>query len=212
MFYFHKSIKLDGNFFGNVIDPYDVLDLINDMEIVIVLKLLMSSIQLEEKENNDREKVGKMTQKKYSVNVNLIKITPSLLFKCTFVMDHLRKYYYCSFEYLLYTNECYYFRFTLTEAISLRSYSKIYLSYIMFHKGNRNCDGRNDCDNNDNGFKSWLKPNEDYIELNIEILSNKKTLKAVLLVETLGMLAKNSIIVFFENITIILDKLIYSKS
>lgn len=190
-----------------------MLDLIKDTEIVIVLELLMSSIQLEEKENNDREKVGKMTQKEYDINVNLIKITPSLLFKCTFVMDHFRIYYYCSFEYLLYPNEWYCFRFTLTEVISLRSYSKIYLPYIMFHKGNRNCNGSNHCDSNDNGFKSWLKPNEDYIELKIEMLSNKKILKAVLLVETLGMLAKNAIkVFFFENITIILDKLIYAKS
>lgn len=197
-FYFHKSITLDWMSFENVIGSnlYDVIDLMTNKDKVIVLKLLLNSIKLEDIDNDE---ISKMTQKEYDANVSLIKISPSSLFKYSFVLNHLGKYYCCSFEYLLYTNECYYLRFTLTEVISLRSYSKIYLPYIMFRKEKNNS-------------KPWVKLNSNYTEFHPDKFRYKSKLNKVLLEEALGILAKNTSIVFFENDSIILHKLSYVKS
>lgn len=187
-YYINKQIILDSEDFINIIgsDPRDVWEKMSDKDMIIAHKILMNTVKM----RNIMLKI--LTEKNYDSMLKLIKIKPSCFFRFTFVILHIKKYFCCAFEFIVYSKENYFLRLMLTETITSRSYSKLYLPYYM-----------NKTIHIIEELKKILV--EEY-KLKKEMLSNKKRLRNVLVDEAWGILTKNSNVVFYENIDIILNK------
>ena len=81
----------------------------------------------------------------------------------------------------------------ITEILTSRSYTKIYLPYVMHKK-----------ENNENILKKKL---EEKFNLKKTLINDKKKLREIVYNETLKILAKNTEFVLYENIDNILEKI-----
>lgn len=188
-FYINKFIILDSQDFINIIGmaPEDICRLLSEKEKVICNYILLHSVKMK----NIVMKI--LTERNYDTMIRLMKIKPSCFFRFSFAMTHVKRYFCCAFEFVVYSRENFFLRLMLTETVTCRSYSKLFLPYIMISTIT-----------NMNELKKSL---EYKFNLSKKLFKNKQKLRQVLYDESENILTKNPHLVIFENIDIILEKL-----
>ena len=134
----------------------------------------------------------------YLTAFRLQKINPISFFKYKFVFKHIKRYFICSLEFLIYSRENYFLRIMVMESITSRSYSKIYIP-IYFIK----------IEYDAKEMEKFLKKKYDVIN---RLYQNKQKLKQFLLVESQNLLQKNNsdgtdALILFENIEFLVDRI-----
>lgn len=188
-FYINKSLILDSQDFINIIGmaPEDVCGLLSEKDKVTCNYILLHSVKM----RNIVMKI--LTERNYDSMIRLMKIKPSCFFRFAFAMTHVKRYFCCAFEFVVYSRENFFLRLMLTETVTCRTYSKLFLPYIMISTITN---------------MNELKKNLEYkFNLSKKLFKNKKKLRQVLYDESENMLTKNPHLVIFENIDIILEKL-----
>ena len=188
-FYINKSLILDSQDFINIIGmaPEDICGLLSEKDKVICNYILLHSVKM----RNIVMKI--LTERNYDSMIRLMKIKPSCFFRFAFAMTHVKRYFCCAFEFVVYSRENFFLRLMLTETVTCRTYSKLFLPYIMMSTITN---------------MNELKKNLEYkFNLSKKLFKNKKKLRQVLYDESENMLTKNPHLVIFENIDIILEKL-----
>ena len=109
------------------------------------------------------------------------------------MITHIKRYFCVAFEFLVYSKENYFLRLMLTETVTSRSYSKIYLPYNMFMK--------------ETDMSQLRKKLEEKYKISKKFFSDTKELRKIIENETQQILTKNPNIIIFENIDVILEKL-----
>ena len=134
----------------------------------------------------------------YLTAFRLQKINPISFFKYKFVFKHIKRYFICSLEFLIYSRENFFLRIMVMESITNRSYSKIYIP-IYFIK----------IEYDEKVLEKFLKKKYDVIN---RLYQNKQKLKKFLLVESQNLLQKNNsdgtdALILFENIEFLVDRI-----
>ena len=188
-FFIHKAIILNSSDFTNIIgmEPKNIFDLMTETDKNIVYYLFLNSVKM----RNVMTQV--LNEQNYDSMLRLMKINPSCFFRFKFVITHIKRYFSVAFEFLVYSKENYFLRLMLTETITSRSYSKIYLPYLMCRK------------ENDMGLLK--KKLEEKYKISKKFFHDTKKLRKIIENETQQILTKNPNLIIFENIDIILEKL-----
>ena len=131
-YYIHKEIILDSEDFTHIIgiEPKNINDLMSDKDKFITNYILLHTIKM----RNIMTKI--LTEHNYDSKLKLIKINPSCFFRFKFVFNHIKKYFGTAFEFLVFNKECFFLRLMITEILTSRSYTKIYLPFVMYKKEN----------------------------------------------------------------------------
>ena len=188
-YYIHKEIILNSEDFTHIIgiEPKNINDLMSDKDKFITNYILLHTIKM----RNIMTKI--LTEHNYDSMLKLIKINPSCFFRFKFVFNHIKKYFGTAFEFLVFNKECFFLRLMITEILTSRSYTKIYLPFDMYKK-----------ENNENILKKKL---EEKFNSKKTLINDKKKLREIVYNETLKILAKNKEFVLYENIDNILEKI-----
>ena len=194
-YYMTKNIILTPLDFENIIgcDYSDIYTIIDDKDNFFCLYFLLGTIQ-----KMKHILIKMLNSSNYLTAFRLQKISPISFFKYKFVFKHIKRYFICSLEFLIYTRENFFLRIMVMETMSNRSYSKI---YIPFYSINIEFDIKE--------MEKFLK--QKYSVIN-SLYENKQKLKKFLLIESQNLLTKNSpegsdALVLFENIKFLVDKI-----
>ena len=188
-FFIHKAIILNSSDFTNIIgmEPKNIFDLMSEKDKIITYNIFLNSVKM----RNVMTQV--LNEHNYDSMLRLMKINPSCFFRFKFVITHIKRYFCVAFEFLVYSKENYFLRLMLTETVTSRSYSKIYLPYNMFMK--------------ENDMSQLRKKLEEKYKISKKFFSDTKELRKIIENETQQILTKNPNIIIFENIDVILEKL-----
>lgn len=188
-FYIKKAITLDEGDFTNLIgmEPKDIFELMSDKDIVIANYLMLHSVKM----RNIMTKI--LTESNYDSMIRLMKIKPSCFFRFNFSMIHIKRYFTCAFEFVVYSRENFFLRLMLTETLTCRSYSKLFIPYYMY--------------SNITNMNELKKSLEEKYKLSKKLFKNKKKLKAILYEESETILTKSLSLVIYESIDVIIEKL-----
>ena len=127
-----------------------------------------------------------------------MKLKPISFFKYKFVFKHIKRYFICSLEYLVYSRENHFLRIMIMETITNRCYSKIYIPFFSIKK---------DLD---------TKETQEILIEKYEVINNlyqdKNKLKQFLSEECKALLTKNpsdgsNVLVLFENIEFLVERI-----
>jgi hypothetical protein len=194
-YYMTKNIILTPLDFENIIgcDYSDIYTIIDDKDNFFCLYFLLGTIQ-----KMKHILIKMLNSSNYLTAFRLQKISPISFFKYKFVFKHIKRYFICSLEFLIYSRENFFLRIMVMETMSNRSYSKI---YIPFYSINIEFDIKE--------MEKFLK--QKYSVIN-SLYENKQKLKKFLLIESQNLLTKNSpegsdALVLFENIKFLVDKI-----
>ena len=188
-FFIHKAIILNSSDFTNIIgmEPKNIFDLMSEKDKIITYNIILNSVKM----RNVMTQV--LNEQNYDSMLRLMKISPSCFFRFKFVITHIKRYFCVAFEFLVYSKVNYFLRLMLTETVTSRSYSKIYLPYVMFMK--------------ENDMSQLRKKLEEKYKISKKFFSDTKELRKIIENETQQILSKNPNIIIFENIDVILEKL-----
>ena len=194
-FYMYKNIILTPLDFENILgcDYSDIYTIIDDRDNFHCLYFLLSTIQ-----KMKHILIKMLNSGNYLTAFRLQKINPISFFKYKFVFKHIKRYFICSSEFLIYTRESFFLRIMVTESITNRSYSKI---FIPIHSIKFEFDI--------NEMEKFLKKKYDAIT---SLYQNKQKLKKFLLEESQNLLKKKTSIgpdalILFENIEFLVDRI-----
>ena len=194
-YYINKNIILTPLDFENIIgcDYSDIYTIIDDKDNFHCLYFLLGTIQ-----KMKHILIKMLNSSNYLTAFRLQKINPISFFKYKFVFKHIKRYFICSLEFLIYSRENFFLRIMVMETMNNRSYSKI---YIPFYSVKIEYDIKE--------MEKFLK--KKYCVIN-SLYENKQKLKKFLLVESQNLLTKNSpegsdALVLFENIKFLVDKI-----
>ena len=194
-FYMYKNIILTRLDFENILgcDYSDIYTIIDDRDNFHCLYFLLGTIQ-----KMKHILIKMLNSGNYLTAFRLQKINPISFFKHKFVFKHIKRYFICSLEFLIYTRESFFLRIMVTESITNRSYSKIFIPIYTIK------------------FEFDIKEMEKFLKQKYEAITslyqNKKNLKKFLLEESRNLLTKNSsdgpdALVLFENIEFLVDRI-----
>ena len=188
-FFIHKAIILNSSDFTNIIgmEPKNIFDLMSEKDKIITYNIFLNSVKM----RNVMTQV--LNEHNYDSMLRLMKISPSCFFRFKFVITHIKRYFCVAFEFLVYSKVNYFLRLMLTETVTSRSYSKIYLPYNMFMK--------------ETDMSLLRKKLEEKYKISKKFFSDTKELRKIIENETQQILSKNPNIIIFENIDVILEKL-----
>ena len=194
-FYINKNIILTQLDFENTLgcDYSDIYTIIDDKDNSYCLYFLLGTIQ-----KMKHLLIKMLNSSNYLTAFRLQKINPVSFFKYKFVFKHIKRYFVCSLEFLIYSREVFFLRIMVMESITNRSYSKI---YIPFYTVEIEFDIKE--------MEKFLK--EKYSVIN-SLYENKIKLKKFLLEESQNLLTKNSaegpeVLILFENIEFLVEKI-----
>ena len=194
-FYIYKNIILTPLDFENILgcDYSDIYTIIDDNDNFLCLTFLLGTIQ-----KMKYILVKMLNSGNYLTAFRLQKINPISFFKYKFVFKHIKRYFICSLEFLIYSRENFFLRIMVMESITNRSYSKIYIP-IYFIK----------IEYDEKEMEKFLKKKYDVIN---RLYQNKQKLKKFLLVESQNLLQKNNsdgtdALILFENIEFLVDRI-----
>ena len=134
----------------------------------------------------------------YLTAFRLQKINPISFFKYKFVFKHIKRYFICSLEFLIYSRENFFLRIMVMETLNNRSYSKIYIPFYTIK------------------IEFDFKEMEKFLIQKYDAINNlyqdKEKLKKFLLKESQNLLKKNSStgvdsLILFENIEFLVEKI-----
>ena len=191
----YKNIILTPLDFENILgcDYSDIYTIINDRDNFYCLYFLLGTVQ-----KMKHILIKMLNSGNYLTAFRLQKIEPISFFKYKFVFKHIKRYFICSLEFLIYSRENFFLRIMVMESITNRSYSKIYIPIyavkIEFDKKE---------------MEKFLKQKYDAIN---SLYQNKEKLKKFLLIESQNLLTKNNsdgpdALILFENIEFLIDRI-----
>ena len=194
-YYMYKNIILTPLDFENILgcDYSDIYTIINDRDNFYCLYFLLGTVQ-----KMKHILIKMLNSGNYLTAFRLQKIDPISFFKYKFVFKHIKRYFICSLEFLIYSRENFFLRIMVMESITNRSYSKIYIPIyavkIEFDKKE---------------MEKFLKQKYDAIN---SLYQNKEKLKKFLLIESQNLLTKNNsdgpdALILFENIEFLIDRI-----
>lgn len=194
-FYMYKNIILTPLDFENILgcDYSDIYTIIDDRDNFHCQYFLLSTLQ-----KMKHILIKMLNSGNYLTAFRLQKINPISFFKYKFVFKHIKRYFICSSEFLIYTRESFFLRIMVSESITNRSYSKI---FIPIHSIKFEFDI--------NEMEKFLKKKYDAITT---LYQNKQKLKKFLLEESQNLLTKKTSIgpdalILFENIEFLVDRI-----
>ena len=194
-YYINKNIILTPLDFENIIgcDYSDIYTIIDDKDNFHCLYFLLGTIQ-----KMKHIFIKMLNGSNYLTAFRLQKINPISFFKYKFVFKHIKRYFICSLEFLIYSRENFFLRIMVMETMNNRSYSKIYIPFYSIK------------------IEFDIKEMEKFLKQKYSVINslyeNKQKLKKFLLVESQNLLTKNSsegsdALILFENIKFLVDKI-----
>ena len=127
-YYISKNIILTPVDFENILgcDYDDIHTIIDDKDNYFCLNFLLGTVQ-----KMKHILIKMLNSSNYLTAFRLQKINPVSFFKYKFVFKHIKRYFICSLEFLIYSRETFFLRIILMETMSNRCYSKIYIPFIL---------------------------------------------------------------------------------
>ena len=194
-YYLYKNIVLNSNDFENIIgcDYSDIYTIIDEKDNYFCLYFLLGTIQ-----KMKHLLIKMMNSSNYLTAFRLEKIKPLSFFKYKFVFTHIKRYFLCSVEFLIYTRDNHFLRIMIMESITNRCYSKIYIPFYSIKK--------------DFDAKETKNILVEKYELINNLFEDKKKLKKFLSEESRCLLTKNpsddiNALVLFENIEFLVERI-----
>ena len=194
-FYINKNIILSQLDFENILgcDYSDIYKIINDRDNQLCLYFLLGTIG-----KMKHLLIKMLNSSNYLTAFRLQKINPISFFKYKFVFKHIKRYFICSLEFLIYSRENFFLRIMVMETLNNRSYSKIYIPFYTIK------------------IEFDFKEMEKFLIQKYDAINNlyqdKEKLKKFLLKESQNLLKKNSStgvdsLILFENIEFLVEKI-----
>jgi hypothetical protein len=194
-FYVYKKIVLNANDFQNIIgcDYSDIYTIINEKDNYFCLYFLLGTIQ-----KMKHLLIKMLNSSNYLTAFRLEKLKPISLFKFNFVFKHIKRYFLCSLEFLIYTREIHFLRIMIMESITNRCYSKIYIPFYSIKK--------------DFDAKETKRILIEKYEVINNLFQDKNKLKKFLSEESRCLLTKNpsddmNVLILFENIEFLVERI-----
>ena len=194
-FYVYKKIVLNSNDFENIIgcDYSDIYTIIDEQDNYFCLYFLLGTIQ-----KMKHLLIKMLNSSNYLTAFKLEKLKPISFFKYKFVFKHIKRYFLCSLEFLVYTREIHFLRIMIMESITNRCYSKIYIPFYSIKK--------------DFDAKETKKILIEKYEVIDNLFKDKNKLKKFLCEESKCLLTKNpsddiNVLILFENIEFLVERI-----
>ena len=194
-YYVNKNLILTSMDFVNIIgcDYSDIYNILDGKDNYFCLTFLLGTV-----EKMKFVLIKMLNTSNYLTAFRLMKLKPISFFKYKFVFKHIKRYFVCSLEYLVYSRENHFLRIMIMETITNRCYSKIYISFYSIKK---------DLD---------TKETQAILIEKYEVINNlyqdKNKLKKFLSEECKALLTKNpsdgsNVLVLFENIEFLVERI-----
>ena len=221
-FFLHKSIKLSLQEFEYIIgiDYLDIYKILGVSENIMCDAILLNSV--ERVKNVDRI----LNETNYLQTIRITKIKPISFYRYKFVFKHIKRFFVCSTEFLVYNTKNIFYRIMIMETISNRTYSKIFIPYAnlkidQIEKKN-DSENINKKENEEDKSEEQALDDNDLIKNAIkekyyifdELFSNKKICKEFIYQETCDLLTKNNkldLFEFFEYLVERIEKFLLEK-
>ena len=194
-YYTHKNIILSSRDFENVIgcDYSDIYTIIDEKDNYFCLFFLLGTIQ-----KMKHLLIKMLNSSNYLTAFRLQKINPISFFRYKFVFKHIKRYFLCSLEFLVYSRDNHYLRIMIMESITNRCYSKVYIPFYSIKK-----------DLDPKETQKILIEKYDVIN---NLYQDKNKLKKFLTNECKFLLTKNpsddiNALVLFENIEFLVERI-----
>ena len=191
----HKNIILSSRDFENVIgcDYSDIYTIIDEKDNYFCLFFLLGTIQ-----KMKHLLIKMLNSSNYLTAFRLQKINPISFFRYKFVFKHIKRYFLCSLEFLVYSRDNHYLRIMIMESITNRCYSKVYIPFYSIKK-----------DLDPKETQKILIEKYDVIN---NLYQDKNKLKKFLTNECKFLLTKNpsddiNALVLFENIEFLVERI-----
>ena len=194
-YYTNKNIILNSRDFENIMgcDYSDIYTIIDEKDNYFCLYFLLGTIQ-----KMKHLLIKMLNSSNYLTAFRLEKIKPISFFKYKFVFRHIKRYFICSLEFLIYSREIHFLRIMIMESITNRCYSKIYIPFYSIKK--------------DFDAKEMQKILIEKYEVINNLYQDKNKLKKFLSEESRHLLTKNpsddiNALVLFENIELLVERI-----
>jgi len=194
-YYVNKNLILSSMDFVNIIgcDYSDIYNILDGKDNYFCLTFLLGTVQ-----KMKFVLIKMLNTSNYLTAFRIMKLKPISFFKYKFVFKHIKRYFICSLEYLVYSRESHFLRIMIMETITNRCYSKIYIPFYSIKK---------DLD---------TKETQAILIEKYEVINNlyqdKNKLKKFLSEESKALLTKNpssgsNVLVLFENIEFLVERI-----
>ena len=194
-YYVNKNLILNSMDFMNIIgcDYSDIYNILDGRDNYFCLTFLLGTVQ-----KMKFVLIKMLNTSNYLTAFRIMKLKPISFFKYKFVFKHIKRYFICSLEYLVYSRETHFLRIMIMETITNRCYSKIYIPFYSIKK---------DLD---------TKETQTILIEKYEVINNlyqdKNKLKKFLSEESKALLTKNpssgsNVLVLFENIQFLIERI-----
>ena len=194
-YYVNKNIILTSRDFVNIMgcDYADIYTIIDENDNYFCLYFLLGTIQ-----KMKHLLIKMLNSSNYLTAFRLEKLKPISFFKYKFVFRHIKRYFLCSLEFLVYSRENHFLRIMIMESITNRCYSKIYIPFYSIKK--------------DFDAKEMQKILIEKYEAINTLYQDKNKLKKFLSEESKCLLTKNpaddiNALVLFENIEFLVERI-----
>ena len=194
-YYVNKNIILTSRDFVNIIgcDYADIYTIIDEKDNYFCLYFLLGTIQ-----KMKHLLIKMLKSSNYLTAFRLEKLKPISFFKYKFVFRHIKRYFLCSLEYLVYSRQNHFLRIMIMESITNRCYSKIYIPIYSIKK--------------DLDTKEMQKILIEKYETINTLYQDKIKLKKFLSEESKCLLTKNpaddiNALILFENIDFLVERI-----
>ena len=194
-YYINKNIILTSRDFENIIgcDYSDIYTIIDEKDNYFCLYFLLGTIQ-----KMKHLLLKMLNSSNYLTAFRLIKINPISFFKFKFVFKHIKRYFLCSLEFLVYSRNNHFLRIMIMESITNRCYSKVYIPFYSIKK--------------DFDAKEMQKILIEKYEVINNLYQDKDKLKKFLSEESKYLLTKNpsddiNTLILFENIDFLVERI-----
>ena len=194
-YYLNKNIILTSRDFVNILgcDYSDIYTIIDEKDNYFCLCFLLGTIQ-----KMKHLLIKMLNSSNYLTAFRLEKLKPISFFKYKFVFTHIKRYFICSSEFLIYSRDNHFLRIMIMESITNRCYSKIYIPFYSIKK--------------DFDAKEMQKILIEKYEVINNLYQDKNKLKKFLSEECKCLLTKNpsddiNALVLFENIEFLVERI-----
>ena len=194
-YYINKNIILTSRDFVNIIgcDYSDIYTIIDEKDNYFCLYFLLGTIQ-----KMKHLLIKMLNSSNYITAFRLMKLNPISFFKFKFVFKHIKRYFLCSLEFLVYSRNNHFLRIMIMESITNRCYSKVYIPFYSIKK--------------DFDAKEMQKILIEKYEVINNLYQDKNKLKKFLSEESKYLLTKNpsddiNALVLFENIDFLVERI-----
>ena len=194
-YYVNKNIILTSRDFVNNMgcDYADIYTIIDEKDNYFCLYFLLGTVQ-----KMKHLLIKMLNSSNYLTAFRLERLKPISFFKYQFVFRHIKRYFLCSLEFLVYSRENHFLRIMIMESITNRCYSKIYIPFYSIKK--------------DFDAKEMQKILFEKYEAINTLYQDKNKLKKFLSEESKCLLTKNptddiNALVLFENIDFLVERI-----